>query len=116
MDCCVVHDGHKMETPQASIHTLGYHPASGRKDVPPPAAAWTDPEDAVRSDRSRTQKDSSRVTPRTGGPQRSPVHGDREWTVGARGGAGGGESVFHGECVSVWGGGKFWIWRVGVAA
>ena len=38
-----------------------------RKDVLPPATAWTDPEAAVRRDRSQTQKDTSRVTPRTGG-------------------------------------------------
>ena len=25
-----------------SIHTLGYHPASGRRDVLPPATTWMD--------------------------------------------------------------------------
>ena len=79
-------------------------PASGRKDVPPPAAAWTGPEVAVRGDRSRTQKDASRATPLTGGPRRSPVHRDRERTVGARGG----ESVLRGDRVSVRGDGRFW--------
>ena len=79
-----------------SIHTLGYHPASGRKDVLPPATTWTDPEDTMHSDRSQTQKDTSRVTPLTGGPQRSPVHRDREQMVGARGGAGTGSQCFMG--------------------
>ena len=46
--------------------------------------------------RSQTQ-DPSCVTPLTGGPQRSPIHRDRERMVGARGGWGRGESVFHGD-------------------
>ncbi|XP_030190973.1 junctional sarcoplasmic reticulum protein 1 [Lynx canadensis] len=67
-----------------SIYTPEYDPVPVRKNVLPPATAWRDPEATVRSDRSQTQKDTSRVTPLTGGPQRSPVHGDRERMVGAR--------------------------------
>ena len=96
-----------------STYTPEYDPASGRKNVLPPATAWRDPEDTVCSDSSRTEKDTSRVTPRTGGPQRSPVHRDREQTLGARGGAGGGESVLPGGSGSVWGDGKFWRRMVG---
>ena len=51
-----------------SIHMPECDPASGRKDVLPPATTWTDLEITVCSDRSQTQKDTSRVTPRTGGP------------------------------------------------
>ena len=43
-------------------------------------------------------------------PQRQRVH------VGARGGAGGRESMFHGDRVSVWGNGKFWTRMMGVVA
>lgn len=42
------------------------------------------------------------------------VHRDREEMVGAGTEGGDGESVFWGDRVSIWGGGKFWRWRVGV--
>ena len=99
-----------------STYTPEYDPVPGRKNVLPPATAWRDPEATGRSDRSQTQTDTSRVTPRTGGPQRSPVHKDREPMVGARGGAGGGQSVLPGGRVSVWGDGKFWRRVAGAGA
>ena len=66
-----------MDKEMSSIRTTECDPALGREDFLPPVTTWTDPEDAVHSDRSRTQKDTSRVTPRTGDPQWSPVHRDK---------------------------------------
>ena len=51
-----------------SVHTPEDDPAPGREDVLPPATTWTDLEVTVCSDRNQTQKDTSCVTPLTGGP------------------------------------------------
>lgn len=98
-----------------SIHTPEYCSASERKGpchLPPCGGALR----TRLSEQSQTQKDPSRRTPLPGGPQRSPVHADSEERVGAGAGAEGGESVLHGDRVSVWGDGKFWRRRLGVAA
>ena len=71
-------DKGKVNTDDVSVRTLECDPASGRKDVLPPATTRRDPEATVRSDRSQTQKDTSCATPLTGGPQRSPVRRARE--------------------------------------
>ena len=63
------------------VHTPEGDPAPGWKDVLPPATTWTDLEVTVCSDRSQTQKDTSRVTPTHRGsleesrPQRQRVDG-----------------------------------------
>ena len=75
---------------------VGILSSLGKEGNLPPATIWMDPDVPVRGARSRTQKDTSRVTPLTGGPQRSPVHRDREQMVGARGGAGTGSQCFMG--------------------
>ena len=46
----------------ASVHTLESRPDSESQGVLPPATVWTDRR-TLRSDRSRAQKDASRVTP-----------------------------------------------------
>lgn len=43
------------------------------------------------------------------------MHTGRRQMVGARVVTGGRESVLHGDTVSVWGDGKFWRRKVGVA-
>ena len=81
-----------------------------------PATTWGDPEDTGLSESSQTQKDTSRRTPLPGGPQRSPVHTDREEMVGARAEAGGGESMLPGEESQLRKMRKFWRRRVVMAA
>lgn len=68
-----------------------------RKAVLTPATTWTNLEDVTLSEVSQTQKDTSCLIPLTGGPWRSPVHRtEKMWE------SGGGESVLHGDRVSVW--------------
>ena len=83
------------------------HPHAGilfsprKEGAPTSAPAWMDPEGTGLREGTQTQKDTSCRTPLPGGPQRRPVHRDREEVVGARGGAGGRRSVLPGDGVSV---------------
>ena len=73
-------------------------------------------EDMMLSERSQTQKDKYCLIPLTGGPRgvTSTETGSRWWGPGAGGGAG--ESVFHGDRVSVWEDEKVLEMMVGMVA
>ena len=80
------------------MHTAEHYSTLKRKGTLSPATTWTDTKDIRLRERSQTEKDPSCRTPLPGGPQRRPIHRDREEMVGAKGGAGGrGSQCFMGE-------------------
>ena len=90
-----------------TIHVMEYY-LTTKKKIPAPATTWTDPEDTGLREGPQTQKDTSHRTPLPGGPQRKPIHRDREEVVGARGGAGGSVLGTGSPCGEMEGSGELW--------